>query len=73
MSTMKAHDVAVALGGKKGSDGNFMCRCPGPVHKNGDRRPSLSVKDGRDKLLLYCFAGCSYDEIITALRLKVRL
>ena len=45
-----------------------MCHCPGPLHKRGDRNPSLSLKDGRSrKPLLYCFAGCSYGEIIVAL------
>jgi hypothetical protein len=43
------------------------------MHKHGDRNPSLSVKDGRDgKLLFYCFAGCSFDEIVSALPASVR-
>ena len=63
-----ARDIAFTLNGKRMGDGNYMCCCPGPTHKNGDRNPSLSVKDGRNgKPLLYCFAGCSYDEIVTAL------
>jgi hypothetical protein len=65
---IRASDIAAALGGKRGGNGNYMCRCPGPLHKNGDRNPSLSVKDGRDgRLLLYCFAGCEYLEIRDAL------
>jgi hypothetical protein len=39
------------------------------LHRHGDRNPSLSVKDGRNgRALLHCFAGCAYDEIVTALR-----
>jgi hypothetical protein len=70
---IRAAEVSKALGGKKGCGGNFICRCPGPMHKHGDRNPSLSVKDGRDgKLLLYCFAGCSFEEIVAALPASVR-
>jgi hypothetical protein len=68
-----ASKVASALGGKRGCDGNYICRCPGPLHRHGDRHPSLSVKDGRDgKLLLHCFAGCSFEEIMAALPARVR-
>jgi hypothetical protein len=64
-----ARDVARALGcmkarGRKG----YLCHCPGPNHRNGDRRPSLSVSNGDDgRLLLNCFGGCFYGEIIDAL------
>ena len=47
----------------KSGDG-YKARCP--CHE--DRTPSLSVKmNGR--LLLHCFAGCSYDRIVAALDL----
>jgi hypothetical protein len=67
-----AVDVALALGCKRPPDAarNYLCRCPGPLHRNGDRTPSLSVKDGRSGLLLHCFAGCAYDEIVTALEAR---
>jgi hypothetical protein len=52
-----------------GDNGEF--RCPGSSHKRGDRTPSLSVKDGRNgRPVLFCFAGCSYDEIIAALEAR---
>ena len=63
-----AAEVAATLRGKRQADGSYMCSCPGPLHRNGDRNPSLSVKDGRNRLLLHCFAGCAYDEIVTVLR-----
>jgi hypothetical protein len=63
-----ARELAATLGGKTPPDasGNFACRCPGP--QNGDRTPSLSVKDGYNgKPILYCFAGCDYRDIRAAL------
>lgn len=48
------------------SGSNWKCRCP--VHK--DAKPSLSVKDTGDTVLLYCFAGCSFDEIVEAIELR---
>ncbi len=41
-----------------------MVRCP--AHK--DNRASLSVTPGRRAVLFHCFAGCTQDEIIGALR-----
>jgi putative DNA primase/helicase len=50
------------------SEANYQCRCPGPLHRNGDRTPSLSVKDGvNGKLLLHCVTGCTFTEIAAAL------
>ena len=69
-----ARDIAFALHGKRNGD-NWMCHCPGPLHKHGDRNPSLSVRDGRNgRPLLFCFAGCSHGELVVALeRRGVRL
>ena len=50
------------LGGIWGSDGG-MCRCPA----HDDRTPSLSVRPGRKRLLLHCFAGCDASAILRAL------
>jgi hypothetical protein len=64
-----AAEVTAILRGKRQADGSYMCSCPGPLHRRGDRNPSLSVKDGRHgRALFHCFAGCAYDEIVTALR-----
>jgi hypothetical protein len=42
-----------------------------PLHARGDRNPSLSVRDGdKGHLLLHCFAGGHYDDIVAALRMK---
>jgi hypothetical protein len=38
------------------------------VHKNGDKNPSLSVKDGGNtKPIFYCHAGCDFRDVIGAL------
>lgn len=51
------------LGGRWGADGG-MCRCPA----HSDRMPSLSVRPGRSRLLLHCFAGCEPSAILRALK-----
>ena len=50
------------LGGRW-SDSGGMCRCP--AHE--DRTPSLSVRPGRTRLLLHCFAGCEASAVLRAL------
>src|SRR5947209_7140585 len=51
-----------ALGGRWAATG-AMCRCPA----HDDRTPSLSVRPGRTRLLLHCFAGCEASAILRAL------
>ena len=42
-----------------------VCRCPA----HDDRTPSLSVAEGHDgRLLLRCFTGCSFEDVVAALR-----
>jgi hypothetical protein len=50
------------LGGRWTERGG-MCRCPA----HDDRTPSLSVRPGRTRLLLHCFAGCDAHAILRAL------
>ena len=50
------------LGGRWSPAGG-MCRCPA----HDDRTPSLSVRPGRTRLLLHCFAGCDASAILRAL------
>jgi hypothetical protein len=50
------------LGGRWTANGG-MCRCPA----HDDRIPSLSVRPGRTRLLLHCFAGCETPAILRAL------
>lgn len=50
------------LGGRWAANGG-LCICP--AHE--DRSPSLSVRPGRSRLLLHCFAGCRAPDILKAL------
>ncbi len=72
MSSGLASSISQALSGRRGSNGNFLCRCPVPNHGNGhgDKTHSLSIKDGPKGLLVYCFAGCSGREIYKELRAR---
>jgi hypothetical protein len=44
----------------------WMARCP--AHE--DRSPSLSIREIDEKVLLHCFAGCSNDDVMSALGLR---
>jgi hypothetical protein len=47
----------------------WSARCPA----HDDRNNSLSVAEGRDgRALLFCHAGCSFDEVLMAIGLRVR-
>lgn len=58
----RAREVTRALRGRW-NGGYGSCRCPA----HDDRQPSLSVAMGREgRLLLKCFAGCSYEAVRAA-------
>ena len=66
-----ATQVFAILGGRRINPHSFICHCPCGLHPHGDRRPSLSVRDGdKGYLLLHCFAGGDYDDVVAALRAK---
>lgn len=62
-------DVALArLDGVTRAGKSFKALCPA----HGDRTPSLSLKEGDGgRVLLHCFAGCSVEEIVAAIGLRV--
>lgn len=67
---MSADVIGQALKGRR-NGGGWLVRCPCPSHGKGrgDRNPSLSVADGDDeRLLLRCFAGCEFLEILDELK-----
>jgi hypothetical protein len=70
---MTASQLAKQLHGKKAGK-RWQCRCPcTTMHRNGDRNRSLSVWESEDGWIrLHCFCGCTRDEILAALGLKVR-
>jgi hypothetical protein len=67
---MSAARIAHVLGGAPTGGGGFICRCPVPTHGSGrgDRRPSLSVRDGHSRPLVKCFSGCDVREVLAELR-----
>jgi hypothetical protein len=67
--------IAERLGGHRRAESDrWLCRCPVRTHGRGkgDRRPSLSIRDGDapGRILLHCFAGCSPHDIIAELRAR---
>ena len=54
------------LVGARRSGDSWVGRCP--AHK--DRTPSLSVCERDGKILLHCFAGCTYKAICSALGIE---
>lgn len=66
---MKTEDLLSRLHGVKSTASGWAARCP--AHE--DCNASLSVAEGRDgRILLNCFAGCSFDAICTALGVHKR-
>lgn len=43
--------------------------CPGPLHQNGDRKPSLQVTSNNVGVGLYCHTGCDTKDIVSILGL----
>jgi putative DNA primase/helicase len=63
MTTMDAHEVTKALGGRWcGRYG--LVRCPA----HDDREPSLSIRDGEHELIVNCFAGCAWQDVKAELK-----
>ncbi len=59
--------IGQALGGKPKQGGGWMCCCPA----HDDTHPSLSVDQGDNgKPVVKCWAGCSQEEVISALRIR---
>ena len=57
-------DILARLDGVKRSGGGHTARCPA----HGDKRNSLKIGQGDDgRVLLHCFAGCSFTSILDAL------
>lgn len=50
---------------KKHDENHYMAKCP--VHD--DKNPSLSISIDSNKLLIHCYAGCKFEEIIQAVGL----
>jgi 5S rRNA maturation endonuclease (ribonuclease M5) len=46
--------------------------CPGPIHKNGDRNPSLSVTAIEGQVLMHCQSGDPIEVVLDALGLATQ-
>ena len=62
---MTAETIAKALDGRKAGAG-WTARCPA----HDDRRPSLSIRDSGDKVLVCCHAGCDQLDVIAVLKAR---
>jgi hypothetical protein len=61
---MKAETIAKALGGRR-SGGQWMARCV----CHDDKMPSLALREGEGaRLLVHCFAGCDWRDILVELK-----
>jgi DNA primase len=60
------YDLLELLHGVRKSGNQFMALCPA----HNDHCPSLSVKDVGDRILIYCFAGCTFKSIMEALGIE---
>lgn len=60
--TQDTIDLVAGLGGTW--HGSYaMCRCPA----HNDRKPSLSIRQGRRGILVHCFAGCRNEDVLREL------
>jgi hypothetical protein len=65
---MTAEEIASHLGGRAAGPGRWRARCP--VHR-GRSATSLSIAQGERGILLRCWKGCGFAEIVKATGLKV--
>ena len=63
---LTARDIAGLLKAKRNVNGSYQAICP--AHE--DNRPSLSIADGDKGVVLYCHAGCSFEEICAKLNVE---
>jgi putative DNA primase/helicase len=64
-SELTADDIGKALKGRRNSNGSWSCRCPA----HNDKKPSLSVSEGRDgRVLVHCHGPCTQEAVFDALR-----
>jgi hypothetical protein len=69
---MTTAEIAGIFDARRVSD-RFAAHCPGPVHTNNDRDPSLSITAGSDgSTLIHCHTGCRPEDVLQAVGLKMR-
>lgn len=67
---MTAEELLPRFKGVKQNGAGWKAKCP--VHKNGqERNPSLSIDNGREGVVLKCFAGCTASQVCAAIGITV--
>lgn len=64
---MRASDISRMLRGKRIKPGQYLAKCPA----HPDKKPSLSIREGRKCVLLKCWPGCTVEEIVFSMGLKM--
>jgi hypothetical protein len=64
---MQLGDLLTQLDGVRKSGRGWVARCPA----HADQTPSLSIHEGDAGLLVKCWAGCTAEETVTALGLRM--
>ena len=64
---MSIEELLRALQGVRRNGNGWTALCPA----HGDHNPSLSISERDGKILLYCHAGCSFEQIAQAVGLSV--
>jgi NTP pyrophosphatase (non-canonical NTP hydrolase) len=64
-------ELAAITGAKRIGKGKFRDHCPGPIHKHGDRNPSMVFHDGHTAIVFNCFAGDTSGEVAEAMAKKI--
>jgi Protein of unknown function (DUF3987) len=72
---LNAAEIRSALAcGRQGCEcahaGGVKTHCPGPSHRNGDRKPSLGIDEKDGKILVRCYAGCDQAAVVSALQAR---
>jgi putative DNA primase/helicase len=65
-SVLRAVEQITDRAPKRVGEDRWMALCPA----HDDRNPSLSIREARGKALVHCFAGCSTEAVLEALRLR---
>lgn len=66
MAVSASNFAALCKKSRKITDDHYSACCP--AHDDSD--PSLDIKDGDNKLLLHCYAGCDFADICEAVGVK---
>lgn len=61
-----AERLAAALNARPAGKGKWRACCPA----HDDKNPSLSIAETHGRTLVYCFAGCTQQEVIDVLRFR---